>query len=48
MRHFALSAGCQLVAEGIETEMELKTLLELRITLGQGYLLGRPARAAAD
>lgn len=47
MRHFAQSAGCQLVAEGIETGAELETLLELQIPLGQGYLLGRPAPAAA-
>jgi EAL domain-containing protein (putative c-di-GMP-specific phosphodiesterase class I) len=41
MRHFALAAGCFLVAEGIETEAELATLRELEVPLGQGYLLGR-------
>ena len=35
--------GTQLVAEGIETEADLRVLRELRIPYGQGYLLGRPA-----
>jgi len=43
MGHFALSAGCRLVAEGIETEAEIATLLGLQVALGQGYLLGHPA-----
>lgn len=38
--HFAASAGCQLIAEGIETEGELAALLKLEIPLGQGFLLG--------
>ncbi len=41
MRHFAFAAGCRLVAEGIETDAELATLRELKVPLGQGYLLGR-------
>jgi len=45
MRHFALAAGSQLVAEGIETDAELATLRELMVPLGQGYLLGRPQPA---
>lgn len=32
-----------LLAEGIETEAELDAFLRLRVPLGQGYLLGRPA-----
>jgi EAL domain-containing protein (putative c-di-GMP-specific phosphodiesterase class I)/CheY-like chemotaxis protein len=47
MRHFARSAGCRLIAEGIETEAEKATLLELQIRLGQGYLFGPAAPAAA-
>lgn len=43
MRHFAGSAGCRLVAEGIETEEELAALIALQVPLGQGYLLGPPA-----
>jgi EAL domain-containing protein (putative c-di-GMP-specific phosphodiesterase class I) len=33
----------QVVAEGIETEDQRRTLLEMGCELGQGYLLGRPA-----
>jgi EAL domain-containing protein (putative c-di-GMP-specific phosphodiesterase class I) len=43
--HFAAEAGCEVLAEGIETEAERATVAELGVTLGQGYLLGRPARA---
>lgn len=32
-----------LLAEGIETEAELRTLRQLGVPLGQGYFLGRPA-----
>ncbi len=37
--------GTTLVAEGIETQEELRALRDLDIPYGQGYLLGRPARA---
>jgi EAL domain-containing protein (putative c-di-GMP-specific phosphodiesterase class I) len=43
--HFASAAECQVIAEGIETDAELSTVTELGVTLGQGYLLGRPAPA---
>jgi EAL domain-containing protein (putative c-di-GMP-specific phosphodiesterase class I) len=43
--HFAASAGCQVIAEGIETNAELATVRSLGVTLGQGYLLARPAGA---
>jgi diguanylate cyclase (GGDEF)-like protein len=33
----------ELVAEGIETEADLRILRDLGITYGQGYFLGRPA-----
>jgi len=39
---FGKSAGILLVAEGIETEEELKTLIKLNIDLGQGYFLDIP------
>ena len=45
--HFAAEAGCEVIAEGIETEAERATVAELGVTLGQGYLLARPARAGA-
>jgi EAL domain-containing protein (putative c-di-GMP-specific phosphodiesterase class I) len=35
--------GATLVAEGIEVEPERKTLVELGVAFGQGYLLGRPS-----
>jgi EAL domain-containing protein (putative c-di-GMP-specific phosphodiesterase class I) len=45
MVHFARQTGCQLIAEGIETDAERISLAALGVHLGQGYLLGRPARA---
>jgi EAL domain-containing protein (putative c-di-GMP-specific phosphodiesterase class I) len=42
MRHFAVTTGCGLIAEGIETEAELVALRALGVSLGQGYYLGRP------
>jgi PAS domain S-box-containing protein len=41
--HFAASAGCQVIAEGIETDAELAMVTTLGVTLGQGYLFARPA-----
>ena len=43
LRYFANARGCRLVAEGIETEAELSTLVGLNIHAGQGFLLGKPA-----
>jgi EAL domain-containing protein (putative c-di-GMP-specific phosphodiesterase class I) len=40
--YFASETGCELIAEGIETEAEVGALGELGIQLGQGYLLGLP------
>jgi EAL domain-containing protein (putative c-di-GMP-specific phosphodiesterase class I) len=40
--YFGNETGCELIAEGIETDAELAALRELGIRLGQGYLLGRP------
>ena len=45
LSHFARTTGCQLVAEGIESESERDTLADLDVSLGQGFLLGPPARA---
>ena len=42
MDHFALKAGCELLAEGVETQAEADTLLALGVELGQGYLFGHP------
>lgn len=43
LAYFAIATGCQLIAEGIESEEERSALLELGVHLGQGFLLGRPA-----
>jgi EAL domain-containing protein (putative c-di-GMP-specific phosphodiesterase class I) len=40
---FAGSMGSVLVAEGVETEQECRTLRALGVRYGQGYLFGRPA-----
>jgi len=48
---FAEEHGCEVVAEGVETEAEREALREAGVQLGQGYLLGRPApveQAAAE
>lgn len=44
--HFAEVAGCAVIAEGIETDAELATVIDLGVNLGQGYLLAQPAPAA--
>ena len=43
--HFARDAKFTLVAEGIEDAADLRMLKKLGVSLGQGYLLGRPERA---
>ena len=40
----AADLGIDVVAEGIETEEQLATLREIGVPLGQGFLLGAPAR----
>jgi EAL domain-containing protein (putative c-di-GMP-specific phosphodiesterase class I)/CBS domain-containing protein/GGDEF domain-containing protein len=40
---FAEKVKCKIIAEGIETERELKALIELGVPYGQGYYLGKPA-----
>lgn len=40
---FASKINAALIAEGIEEEEDLKTLKELGVTFGQGYLIARPA-----
>ncbi len=39
---FASDSGARVVAEGIETPEELRTLCSLGVQFGQGYHLGRP------
>ncbi|HVA87940.1 MAG TPA: EAL domain-containing protein, partial [Candidatus Saccharimonadales bacterium] len=47
MRHFSRTAGCRLIAEGVETEEEARTLTGLGVEFGQGYLFGRPEPVGA-
>ena len=42
LAQFAQRARCEVIAEGIEEQTELDMLRELGVSLGQGYLLGRP------
>lgn len=44
LKALADKMGSTVIAEGIERREELETLLELGITYGQGFLLGRPER----
>jgi EAL domain-containing protein (putative c-di-GMP-specific phosphodiesterase class I) len=43
---FARTAGCRLVAEGIETEQEALALADIGVEFGQGHLFGAPETAA--
>ncbi len=40
----AQRSDARLIAEGIENQADLETIKALNITLGQGFLLGRPAQ----
>jgi EAL domain-containing protein (putative c-di-GMP-specific phosphodiesterase class I) len=40
---FAEATGCQLVAEGVETEQELRAVAACGVPLVQGYYLSRPS-----
>lgn len=47
LHHFAQSTNRDVIAEGIESEAERRTLIGLGIEYGQGFLFGRPAPAAS-
>lgn len=42
MHEFCILSGSNLIAEGIETEEELKTLIEIGVQYGQGYFIQKP------
>lgn len=42
MYEFSKQTDCNLIAEGIETEDELKTLIDIGVQYGQGYFIQRP------
>jgi len=45
MARMAERMGARLIAEGIETAEELRTMQSLKVPLSQGYYLGRPQSA---
>ena len=47
MRYFSRTSGCRLVAEGVETGEEARTLAQLGVEFGQGYWFGRPQPVGA-
>jgi len=42
IQHIAASCGTQVIAEGIESEAELRVVKGIGIALGQGYFIARP------
>ncbi|MCL1820904.1 MAG: EAL and GGDEF domain-containing protein [Oscillospiraceae bacterium] len=45
---FGMGADIKILAEGIETEEELETLVKLNVDYGQGFFLGIPRKSFAD
>jgi EAL domain-containing protein (putative c-di-GMP-specific phosphodiesterase class I) len=45
LRDLATRRGAVVVAEGLETQQQLRLVLAAGIDAGQGYLLGRPGEA---
>ncbi|TAJ78207.1 MAG: GGDEF domain-containing protein [Gallionellaceae bacterium] len=43
IQQIALSCGTDVIAEGVETEAELKVIKEIGIAIGQGYFIARPS-----
>lgn len=43
LRHFSRATNGWVIAEGVETQAEQEALIGFGLTLGQGYLFGRPA-----
>ncbi len=43
IQQIADSCGAQVIAEGVETQAELKVIKEIGIALGQGYFIARPS-----
>jgi EAL domain-containing protein (putative c-di-GMP-specific phosphodiesterase class I)/GGDEF domain-containing protein len=44
IQSIALSSGTQVIAEGIETAAEFRTIRDIGIACGQGYFIARPNR----
>ena len=45
LKNIADQIGAQIIAEGIQTKKELRSLIDLGITFGQGYIFARPGPA---
>lgn len=45
--HFAKNTDCHLIAEGVETRDEARTVKSLGVEFGQGYWYGRPMEVDA-
>ena len=45
---YAYGRGMKIVAEGIETEAELRKVIELGVDLLQGYFLAKPAASPSE
>ncbi len=43
IQHIAESCGTRVIAEGVETEAELRVVKDIGIALGQGYFIARPS-----
>lgn len=43
MQEIAAELGCQTIAEGIETEAEMRAVSKLGVAFGQGYFFARPS-----
>lgn len=48
LQAFAAAVGALTIAEGVETEDELRALREMGVDLAQGYLLARPSQEWAE
>lgn len=44
IQQIALSCGTNVIAEGVETEAELKVVKDIGIAVGQGYFIARPSQ----
>jgi EAL domain-containing protein (putative c-di-GMP-specific phosphodiesterase class I) len=46
LQNLARKVNARIIAEGIETENEYKTLLDMGVELGQGYFISPPRTPA--
>lgn len=46
--HFSTLSGVRVIAEGIESQRELATLVDMGVAYGQGYYLGKPGERGQE